>query len=48
MSDDIPRKAWGAGRVALVARLDTIRSEMGQGLPLTGGPRPVGQQQAPF
>jgi len=35
MSDDKPRQAWGAGRVALVARLDTIRSEMGQGLPLT-------------
>jgi hypothetical protein len=35
MSDDKPRKAWGAGRVALVARLDTIRSEMGQDLPLT-------------
>ena len=35
MSEDKPRKAWGAGRVALVARLDTIRSEMGQGLPLT-------------
>ena len=28
-------KPWGAGRIAFVARLDAIRSELGQGLPLT-------------
>ena len=32
MSDPKP---WGAGRIAFVARLDAIRSELGQGLPLT-------------
>lgn len=35
MSNETPRKSWGSGRVAFVARLPTIRSEMGQGLPLT-------------
>jgi hypothetical protein len=35
MSKQTPRKAWGSGRIAVLARLDTIRSELGQGLPLT-------------
>jgi hypothetical protein len=29
------RTAWGAGRVAFIARIDAIRSEMRQGYPLT-------------
>lgn len=36
MNDAAPRKSWGAGRVAFMARLDTIRSEITQGVPLTG------------
>jgi hypothetical protein len=35
MSNGKARKAWGSGRIAVLARLDTIRSELGQGLPLT-------------
>jgi hypothetical protein len=35
MSRQTPRKAWGSGRIAVLARLDTIRSELGQGFPLT-------------
>lgn len=29
------RKSWGAGRVAFIARLDKIKGELAQGLPLT-------------
>lgn len=32
---DQTKKKWGAGRIPFVARLDTIRSEIAQGLPLT-------------
>jgi hypothetical protein len=35
MSKETSRKAWGSGRIAVLARLDTIRSELGHGLPLT-------------
>jgi hypothetical protein len=35
MSKQTPRKAWGSGRIAVLGRLDTIRSELSQGLPLT-------------
>ncbi len=35
MNDTTARKPWGAGRVAFLARLDTIKAEMSQGLPLT-------------
>jgi hypothetical protein len=35
MSENTARKAWGTGRVAFLARLDTIRSEISQGHPLT-------------
>jgi hypothetical protein len=35
MSKATPPKAWGSGRIAVLARLDTIRSELAQGLPLT-------------
>jgi len=30
-----PPKAWGVGRVAFFARIDTIRAELAQGWPLT-------------
>ena len=30
-----PPKAWGIGRVAFFARIDTIRAELAQGWPLT-------------
>ena len=30
-----PPKAWGIGRVAFIARIDTIRAELAQGWPLT-------------
>ena len=30
-----PRPSWGTGRIAFVSLLDTIRAEIGQGLPLT-------------
>lgn len=29
------QKSWGAGRVAFIARLDKIKAELGQGVPLT-------------
>jgi hypothetical protein len=35
MRDEPPRKSWGAGRVIFMARLDRIRSEIGEGYPLT-------------
>jgi hypothetical protein len=35
MNNGTPRKPWGSGRIAVLARLDTIRSELGQGLPMT-------------
>ena len=36
MADQQSHKpSWGTGRVAFVALLDTIRSQIGQGLPLT-------------
>ncbi len=35
MEDAPPRKPWGAGRVAFLARLDAITAEIAQGLPLT-------------
>jgi hypothetical protein len=35
LTHEPPRKSWGAGRVAFIARLDTIRLEMSQGYPLT-------------
>jgi hypothetical protein len=30
-----PKPSWGTGRVAFVSLLDTIRTEMGQALPMT-------------
>ncbi len=36
MTDEKPKKkAWGSGRIVLIARLQTIKSEMRQGIPLT-------------
>ena len=36
MTDQRPLKpSWGKGRIAFVALLDTVRHEIGQGLPLT-------------
>lgn len=36
MTDEKPnRKAWGSGRIAFIARLQTIKAEMQQGIPLT-------------
>lgn len=36
MADQRPSKpSWGTGRIAFVSRLDTIRAEIGQALPLT-------------
>ena len=35
MSVAPPRRSWGAGRVAFLAMLDTIRGELRQGHPLT-------------
>ena len=34
MKDANPPKSWGAGRVAFIALLDTIKAEMAQGHPL--------------
>ena len=30
-----PRTAWGAGRIAFLAKLDAIRPELARGVPLT-------------
>ncbi len=35
MTDQSPRKAWGIGRIAILARLETITEELRQGLSLT-------------
>ena len=35
MTDQSPRKAWGIGRIAILARLETITAELRQGLSLT-------------
>ena len=35
MTDQSPRKVWGIGRIAILARLETITEELRQGLSLT-------------
>lgn len=35
MTAKTERKPWGAGRIAFIARLDQIRAEISQGVPLT-------------